>query len=222
MLVDLTDIPEHELLTPITQSHYGWGHNGELYPAIGKVAVRSALLDDLLREILSEIIDDSIWYIFEGQSTDWLVRMLRDAFEWHNVNYFRWTQAEQERFLAALSPSDRLRNLRNSVMHGLWSTWSVGSDEEPTLSRPWGGDDRTPGVLVCTRSRQRKGGSEQFFTVGDVERLALEYQKLTQEVANVFYDMDRRNKRGKLLPRWVDRPENLPDFRPPPKDTRPS
>jgi hypothetical protein len=51
-----------------------------------------------------------------------------------------------------------------------------------------------------------------LFTVEDVERLALEFQMMTREVAEAFYEMERRHNSHLLLPRWIEREENTHEF----------
>ena len=179
--------------------YIGSAHGPGVYEAVGRVAVESALQDDLLREILTDLVGQDLWYFFEGQTTEALLVSCRTVLDHTDPPHERFSDAQREAFLKAVTSLSDLRDLRNSVVHGLWSKWCV--DPETALDRPWrDGDDGE--LLYVSRSRYRRFNTERKITIGDVHRLADEIHAAYTELAKAYTSMEQPHRTRPVLPRW--------------------
>lgn len=175
-----------------------------LYAAIGRVAYESALTDELLREVLCDLdpFADGLWWLFEGQSSEWLCNSAATMLEHVDPNHSVWPKSVHDDFLAQLAELRGLRPLRNAVVHGIWTN----SCDEETLPRPWGGtwtDEDPP--YFCSRSRPRTVFESRAFTATDVDVLAKKINDARSRLVEVFLSMSiargDRQSHGPL-PRW--------------------
>ena len=169
--------------------------------AIGLVAMASARLDDQLRYLLSDLAgSEQIWPLFEGQGTEWLIESTRMVMQ----QGARLYDVELRPSLTeTLADGKRLQPIRNTVIHGVWSTTTQYrlDDEDENYrpkARPWGqiGDSDDP-VFYCHRSRHRRYDPDHMFTVGDVMELGLRFEVAAFSIESI------RHKRGVALHRTV-------------------
>lgn len=166
----------------------GFVNDANLSAAIGRVAMQSALLDELLREILAWLYekDFAVAIFLEGQKTDWLIQYSRAALN-HVDHYYRtWPKDLHDEFNALLSRANELRVLRNIVVHGVWMHESVDDNPSP---RPWGDiEDGTP-VYSCYSSKYRRLFDERLFSVRDVENIAVKIADCCASLAGLCRKM---------------------------------
>jgi hypothetical protein len=193
---------------------HGFGFNDDLYPAIGRVVVEAALLDELLSEVLDELVAGDHWVntLWDGQSTDWLLNACKMIPDQRDSYQRRWTGEEHARLANLLSRVRPLSELRNTCVHGNWSEVAV-DDDGTVRPRPFSDDASQQGdLLFCIRSRRDHKWFEQAFAVADIHRIADEFRILSEELSIAVFNMQRRyHKTSKyLLPRWVeDGPNSL-------------
>jgi hypothetical protein len=173
----------------------------DLFNAVGRVALEATIADEALREILTCILGLNAMLIFEGQSSDWLIKMAQLAAHEFDPRH-HYIEADRVKFDNYLQRIEELRQIRNVVVHGNWVASTVYVDDE-VLPRPWGViDGVTP--YVCTLSRLRKWGNSRFFTVGDVEETANKLHNTTKLLIKSFIRMNDGNdvvRRGDFS-RW--------------------
>jgi hypothetical protein len=187
--------------------------NTILTQAIGSVAIESACLDQVFREVLSDLTNAEfeVGLLFEGQSTEWLTSTCNIILNEVGQEYNRiWSVERVAEFNEAIRQVGNLRDLRNWVVHGTWSTHPV---DEPPLPRPWGERDDTE-KYYCRRSRPRRIWSERTFTVSDIQHLANAIRMTWVRIARIYREMDneRYERPGGSLPRtlhrWFDKIED--------------
>ncbi|GGU56899.1 hypothetical protein GCM10010211_22010 [Streptomyces albospinus] len=182
--------------------------NPDLFKAIGRVAVESAQVDEMLREMISDLLPESaddVWILFEGQGSEWLSETFKTMLAHVDGTFRSWAREDHEEFRKLLGWAAQLRVLRNAVVHGTWREeitlgWSDGDDY---IGRPW--KDSQPGekIFWCIRSRQRKGLQEREFSITDVERLAVEIAENRQRIADLFRkETETHPGAGDTLKRW--------------------
>ncbi|MCZ7377305.1 hypothetical protein [Micromonospora sp. WMMC250] len=175
----------------------------ELAAAVGRVAMESALQEELLRDVLALLVGDSGWILFEGQSAEWLIQACRislnEVDHWHS----RWKESDHERFNELLRQTDHLRKIRNVVVHGRWED-SPYNDE--VVPRPWGAWENSQ-AYYCLRSRLRRGFETRAFTVPDLTRLAESIYGNSIDLADHVRQMHRAwvGSKYPALPRWRKR-----------------
>lgn len=194
----------------ITAGDSDWAaYDERLYGAIGRVAVSSAMLDEVLTELVDELAGtDIMWRITVGQSTDWLIQSLRLLLDETDPYFRRYTHEQHRTFLSLLDEAGRLRDLRNYVVHGLWT--SESAFEEDARPRPWGETEATEAVFYSTRARNRKGYVAHAMTVGDALRLATEIARVRDGLVRLYRQMkpDWKTRRPPLA-RWLQ--DDFPD-----------
>ncbi|MGP3979393.1 hypothetical protein ACTWQF_36380 [Streptomyces sp. 8N114] len=183
--------------------------NADLFRAIGRVAVESAQVDEMLREMISELLPgsaDDVWILFEGQSSEWLSSTFKTMLAHVDGGRYRlWAPEDHEEFQKLLSWAAQLRVLRNAVIHGTWREeftlgWTEGDDY---VGRPWKDGQEDEKLFWCIRSRQRKGLQEREFTISDVDRLAAEIAENRQRMADLFRkETETHPGCGDTLRRW--------------------
>ncbi|MEU3859780.1 hypothetical protein AB0F03_20820 [Streptomyces sp. NPDC028722] len=182
--------------------------NPDLFRAIGRVAVESAQVDEMLREMISDLLPESaddVWILFEGQSSEWLSETFKTMLAHVDGRYHLWAREDHEEFRKLLGVAAQLRVLRNAVVHGTWREeftlgWSEGDDY---IGRPWKDGQPDEKIFWCIRSRQRKGLQEREFSISDVERLATEIAENRQRIADLFRKETKTHPgAGNTLKRW--------------------
>lgn len=188
----------------ITGNDSNWAaYDDSLYGAIGRVAVSSAMLDEVLTELVDEFArTDVMWRITVGQSTDWLIQSLRLLLDETDPYFKSYTQEQHLAFLEMLDEAGRLRDLRNYVVHGLWTSKLVF--EEEARPRPWGETEAREAVFYSTRARNRKGYVSHAMTVGDALNLAIEIARVRDGLVRLYRQMkpDWKGSRPPLA-RWL-------------------
>jgi hypothetical protein len=180
-----------------------FSHTADAYPAVGRVAIESALLDEFLNELLDKMVgSDKTWILFEGQSTSWLIEacllVLNESDPYSN----KYASDQHAKFKQYAERANMLRAHRNTVVHGIWRSGSVTEDQ--LRPRPWGKSvpDGEP-VYCIVRSRLKKPFVEQLWTIGDVERLADEIHATYTGWAQLYREMESgRGVERRLFPRW--------------------
>ncbi|WP_327290770.1 hypothetical protein [Streptomyces sp. NBC_01198] len=176
-----------------------------LFRAIGRVAAESAQFDEVLREMISELIDGArtSWVLFEGQTSEWLSEnfkaILRETLKTENY---------RPKFQSLFADMGQLRALRNAVIHGTWVTAPVGGEptEEYYATRPWGNADKSTPLYYCMRSRMRKGFEEREFTPSDVDELADRIAATRQDIVDLYRELLESLDWGTALARWPSAP----------------
>jgi hypothetical protein len=180
-------------------SHDSWTYPDALYMAIGKVAAESALLDQVLNELLDQLIgSEHTWIITTGQNSDWLIQSCRLVFEEINPFFKRFSEKDQKIFFELLSRASELRIFRNQVVHGDWS--HSGSSPFGLRGRSWG-DFQDDFFLYVSRDRIRKGPDEKDVKLLDIQELASDLAQLRDDLVRHFRQM-RKLKAGSM-PRWA-------------------
>ena len=173
--------------------------------AIGKVARESALMDELLREMIGDLLGepaDIVWILFEGQTSEWLATTLKELLKYVDPHYRKWEKGVHEKLISTVGELAPLRRLRNCIVHGVWLHDSAGSEDWP--ERPWGDvDDGTP-IYYCFRSKVRDEPEMRELSVRDVEIIAERINDVQSRIVNHFRSMLQMiNYRWRdPLPRW--------------------
>jgi hypothetical protein len=193
------------LISLSTSPPFGWGRADGLYEAIGRVAVESALFDELLDSIIGEIVDDRFAFFWEGQATEALGDLCKKAVYSADPFAKRWGQEHHDRINQLLTEANYLRQIRNIVVHGIWSVHN--SEEGETRHRPWGNAKSEETVLFARLSKLRGRVVEYAMTVSDILELADKYDTLSLDLARAFYDMESPHRKdpSRFMLRWVPR-----------------
>ncbi|MGW8766849.1 hypothetical protein ACWGN5_30620 [Streptomyces sp. NPDC055815] len=182
--------------------------NSELFRAIGRVAVESAQLDEMLREMICDLLsasENDVWLLFEGQTSEWLSDTFKAMLSQVDGYYSTWSREDHIEFRRILVELGKLRVMRNAVTHGTWrEQLTLGRSEgDDYLERPWGEDSTGEQKFWCIRSRQRKGQQEREFTISDVDRIADEIAENRQRMADLFRkETETHPGAGDTLRRW--------------------
>jgi HAMP domain-containing protein len=180
-------------------SHDAWTYPDMLYLAIGKVAAESALLDEMLNELLDELIgNEHTWLLTTGQNTDWLIQSCRLVFEALNPDPNENAEKDKKILFDLFSRVGELRSFRNQVVHGDWD--HSGPSLFGIRPRPWR-DFEQESVLYVTRARIRKGHEEKVLKLAEVQQLAVDLAKLRDDLVRHFRQM--RNLDASSMPRWA-------------------
>lgn len=163
-----------------------WGLPDALVLAIGAVASASADLEHALRTVVTDLVDvgpaEEAWLIFEGQSMDWLITNCKTLVG----NELRLQISESEQVLRDwLSSAERLKNLRNTVIHGRWSVkcrWPDPNDSHMCSPLSATTTDESGPVYHVERSRYRRYAVEQAWGLSEVESLAIEIMDLVDDL----------------------------------------
>jgi hypothetical protein len=147
--------------------------DGGLFRAIGRVAVESAVSDENLRLLLNDLTgsDDVKWILFEGQSTEWLLKAVDAVLSHINPPEDELSKSHYSNLRASLKEIGALRNYRNTVVHGTWTQDELPWGPGERTPRPWGKINNQT-EWYCMRSRFHKYGPPSVWTVSDVETLA--------------------------------------------------
>lgn len=147
--------------------------DAQLFRAVGRVSVESALLDELMREVITELIEgsDYMWILFEGQSTEWLIATVLEILTEMDSHRRIWPDDLHSRFKCIMSGIKKIRPLRNSVIHGNW-TYDTPAELTEIASKPWRTIVHNEDVYYCNRSRMRDIEEVREFSISDVDHLA--------------------------------------------------
>jgi hypothetical protein len=147
----------------------------EIRGALGRVVVASARLELRLRMVVEHLTvdDDVVWYVWEGQSADWLLgtatALLKAA-----DRLGRSSRVEDvNTVLDLLGQVKTVFGLRNHLVHGVWvdlDQWGVIEQRPP--HRRHGPDTADEPVVVCYRSRRQKDADAMCWSARDVDDLA--------------------------------------------------
>jgi hypothetical protein len=158
----------------------------DLYSAIGRVVLASGELENRVRNLLSDfLIADEAWILFEGQDLGWLTDSCMAIMSEEVSNYYSSAGADQLRGL--LREVHPLREMRNTVVHGLWREDCI-LDGDGCKPRPFGGLDEEDRTFHVIRSRRRKVNSDQRWSIDDVEKLA----DLIGDLVDRLYNLQSR------------------------------
>lgn len=175
-----------------------------LAEAIGWVVVRSAQLDDLLREILDDLIGTHVLLdVLSGATTEWLCNACVKVLNNLDPYFTEMPREVHVSFNRAITDVGKVRQFRNEIVHGTWLPWAV--HDEHTLGRPFGGPvDET--TLFCMRERRGKESSERAYTVEDVREVARRYDTRMEEIVRAYLAVNQElGLSGRPLPRWMPR-----------------
>lgn len=201
-LIEYLNSPEHEedkRTWKKSCSHDYWTYPDVLYLAIGRVAAESALLDEVLTELLDELIgSEHTWMITTGQNTEWLIQSCRLVFEELNPFFKEYAEEDQKIFFDLLSRAGQLRTFRNQIVHGYWD--HSGASPFGLRSRAWK-DFELESVLYVSRARIRKGYEEKTLKLAEVQQLAVDLANLRDDLVRHFRQMRRLNVDSML--RWA-------------------
>lgn len=180
-------------------SHESWTYPDALYLAIGRVAAESALLDEVLTELLDKLIgSEHTWIITTGQNTEWLIQSCRLIFEEINPFFKKYSENDQKIFFDFLAQAGQLRTFRNQIVHGNWE--HSGASPFGLRGRAWQ-DFELESVLYVSRARIRKGYDETCLQLGAVQQLAVDLVNLRDDLVRHFLKM--QNLDAKSMPRWA-------------------
>lgn len=175
----------------------------ELATAIGMVAMKSAQCDDYLRDIIVDITntDFDLWFLFEGQSTEWLMSTLKTSLEFIDPFYNDWPKELHDELIQSVNALKRPRDLRNWVIHG---TWMRPFRVEETHPRPWGEiDSDEPWFCLRSRSRQPFGTVPMKFTASDVRVLSEKIDEVSVDMMKAYAKMVKHRYAGEFeKSRW--------------------
>ncbi|WP_123965235.1 hypothetical protein [Streptomyces sp. TLI_185] len=162
----------------------------DLYRAIGRVASESALMDELLRELICEVsgVDELFWVLLQGQSSEWLSDTCKAILEQRDPYFRVWPENHHVKVLELLDELSRYRVIRNAVIHGVWYPYDPFGGEGLS-PRPWGAKDDGSPVYYCLRSRYRKLDEVREISVGDVEVLADKIADIQKRMVSQFRAM---------------------------------
>lgn len=181
-----------------------FSYDQEAYLALGRVVAESAMMDEILRAVLADLVgSDQSWLLWEGQNTDWLIQSCRLVMHECEAWGIVFSDEERAEFDELLVKMTQLRGLRNTVVHGVWLSSGTGDQARP---RPWGTVKEDAGrVHYVLRSRLRRDFAEQLWTAKDVDRLADEIAAVCASTVRLFrlvVDGRRSWLEERLFGRW--------------------
>ncbi|MFE7895993.1 hypothetical protein ACFU3E_00340 [Streptomyces sp. NPDC057424] len=188
------------------EDRFWFVNDDDLTLAIGKVVRESALMDELLRELIGDLLgeaSDVVWILFEGQTSEWLATTPKELLKLVDPVNRKWAKEEHEKLISIIGELGLLRRLRNAVVHGVWLRDPIAYEE--WAGRPWGNvSDGTP-IYYCFRSKQRDEPEVRELSIRDVEAIAEKYADVRVRVVAHFRSM--MNAIGYRwdvtpLPRW--------------------